>query len=280
MQEPAPAWGAPAQPGAAQSGVGQSGVGQPGTGWPAPHSRPRRGRSTGRALLLIVLALIMIGLVGAAIATIAWSSRRTQDRQLATESASAKVRVENACGPITLQPGPAGIVTTEATVRYVWRSPTVTSRVEGDEVVVRVDCPTFGLAASVSLVLQVPPDGSVRARSSAGSVQAEGLSSDLDLASSAGSITTTGLTSQTVRADTSAGSVSLSWAGSADPTTVDARSSAGSVTVRVPDRPGVAYAVDADSSAGSVTVSVRTDPGSDRSIRATSSAGAVTVGYR
>lgn len=229
---------------------------------------------------MIVMILIVVGMIGAAIAAVTWSARSTQNERLASQAPTGVVRVENECGPITLQQGPAGTVTTEATVRFAWRRPTVTSQLEGDAVVVRVDCPSFGLAASVRLVVQVPPDGSVRARSSAGSVQAEGLSSDLDLGSSAGSITTTGLTSRTVRADTSAGAVSLAWAEDADPTSVDAKSSAGSVTVRVPDRPGVAYRVDADSSAGSVTVNVRTDPGSDRSIRAMSSAGSVTVGYR
>jgi DUF4097 and DUF4098 domain-containing protein YvlB len=170
-------------------------------------------------------------------------------------------------------------VTTDAKVRYSWRIPTVTSRVDGDVVSVQVDCPALGFMTSVTLVVQVPPDGSVEARSSAGSVKAEGLSSDLDLGSSAGSISATGLTSGSVVADTSAGSVSLTWSAGADPTAVEASSSAGSVRVLVPDVAGVAYDVEADSSAGSVTVNVRTDPSSDRRIRATSSAGSVLVAY-
>ena len=265
IQEPGQAWGQP--PGPA------------GTGVPDTVQQPNRGRGPGRALLIIVLVLITLGLVGAAIGTAALVTRRTQNLQLSTESSTANVRVDNECGPIILRQGPAGTVTTDATVRYTWRTPTVTSRVDGDVVAVRVDCPALGFVTSVKLVVLVPPGGSIEARSSAGSVTAEGLSSALDLRSSAGSITATGLTSTAVVADTSAGAVSLSWSADADPTMIRANSSAGSVKVTIPDVAGVDYNVDADSSAGSVTVNVRTDPGSSRSIRATSSAGSVVVEY-
>jgi hypothetical protein len=247
---------------------------------PAAGPQPRGSRGPGRTILLIVLGLVAIGLIWGAIAAVSLANRGTQDLQLTTESTTAKVRVDNECGPIALREGPAGVVSTEAKVKYSWRIPTVTSRVDGDIVAVQVECPALGFMTSVALVVQVPPDGSVEARSSAGSVKAEGLSSDLDLGSSAGSISATGLTSTTVVADTSAGSVSLAWSGDADPTTVEASSSAGSVRVLVPDVAGVAYDVEADSSAGSVTVNVRTDPSSDRRIRATSSAGSVLVSYQ
>ncbi len=248
---------------------------------PAAGPPPTRGsRGPGRAILLIVLALVAIGLIWGAIAAVSLANRGTQDLQLTTESTTSNVRVDNECGPIALREGPAGVVTTDAKVRHSWRIPTVTSRVDGDVVAVEVECPALGFMTSVTLVVQVPPDGRVEARSSAGSVKAEGLSSDLDLGSSAGSISATGLTSRSVTADTSAGSVSLTWSGDADPTAVEATSSAGSVKVLVPDVSGVAYDVEADSSAGSVTVNVRTDPSSDRRIRATSSAGSVLVAYR
>lgn len=76
------------------------------------------------------------------------------------------------------------------------------------------------------------------------------------------------------------GSVTLRWADDADPQRVDASSSAGSVTVVLPDHPGAAYRVDADSSAGSTQVGVRTDPSATRTIRAHSSAGSITVSYQ
>jgi hypothetical protein len=246
----------------------------------APPPQSKRSRGPGRTILLIVLAMVAIGLIWGAIASVSLATRHSQDLQLTTESTTSNVRVDNECGPISLREGPAGVVTTDAKVKYSWRIPTVTSRLDGDVVAVEVDCPALGIMTSVTLVVQVPPNGSVEARSSAGSVKAEGLSSDLDLGSSAGSITATGLTSTTVVADTSAGSVSLTWSGDAGPTAVEATSSAGSVRVLVPDVAGVAYDVEADSSAGSVTVDVRTDPSSERRIKATSSAGSVLVAYQ
>lgn len=224
--------------------------------------------------------VVVLGLVLALVSTLSWVTRRSQTRDLVTESTTADVRVDDACGSIVLRQGPAGVVTTRATIRYTWRMPVVTSRVEGDVVRVDVDCPPLSFGSSVALVVEVPPGGSVEARSSAGSVSAEGLGSDLDLRSSAGRVTATDVTSSIVSAQSSAGSVSLSFASGADPMTVSATSSAGGVRVTVPDVAGVAYRVDAGSSAGSTTVEVRTDPASPRAITARSSAGSVVVAYR
>lgn len=249
-------------------------------GWP-PQSPPRR--TGGAWLLLLLVALVILALVAVGIGLVANATRSTTTQELVTETTAAAVRVENECGPISLREGPAGAVSTRATVKYSRSAPEVTSQLEGGVVVVQVQCATFsvfGFGSSASLVVDVPPDGTVEARSSAGSVTAERLSSDLILHSSAGSVSTVDVTSKVVAADSSAGSVSLAWAGAADPTTITARSSAGSVRVSIPDVAGVAYRVEADSSAGSVSVDVRTDPQSDRSIRATSSAGSVRVEYR
>lgn len=253
---------------------------QPGSPPPVPPAAPRRRGGPVRVLLVVVVVLVGLGLVAAAIGTVVSLTRRTQAQDLVTETTGAAVRVENPCGPIALRQGVAGSVSTRATIRYSWRTPTVSSRLEGDVVVVIVDCPVLALGSGVSLVVEVPPDGTVEARSSAGSVQADGLSSDLTLRSSAGAVSATALTSRMVSAESSAGSVSLVWAAGADPNEISARSSAGSVSVRVPDVEGVAYRVDADSSAGSTTVRVRTDEESTRTITARSSAGSVLVDYR
>jgi hypothetical protein len=234
----------------------------------------------GRWILLAVVVLLGLAMVGVAVSVLSWGVGRTETQQLTTETAGGDVRVEADCGSIALLEGAPGVVTTQAKIRSAWREPTVTSRLEGGQVRVTVDCPALSFGSSVSLVVQVPPGGAVEAHSSAGSVSATRLSSDLTLSSSAGSVTATEVSSARVSADSSAGAVSLTWAASADPTTVSATSSAGSVRVSVPDVAGVAWRVDADSSAGSTTVEVRTDPSSDRTITARSSAGSVSVGYR
>jgi hypothetical protein len=234
-------------------------------------------------LILGVVVIVVLGLIAGAITVVGFATRSTATRELVTQTPAAAVRVGNECGPIKLRQGPAGQVSTRATLKYSRTVPEVTSQLEGGVVVVQVQCSpfsVFGFGSSATLVVEVPPGGTVEARSSAGSVTAERLSSDLTLHSSAGSVSTVDVTSKVVAADSSAGSVSLSWASSADPTSITAKSSAGSVRVSIPDVAGVAYRVEADSSAGSVSVDVRTDPQSDRSIRATSSAGSVRVEYR
>ena len=84
------------------------------------------------------------------------------------------------------------------------------------------------------------------------------------------------LRSPVVDARTAAGTVDLEL--TIAPQRVRASSSAGSVTVVVPDDTTV-YAVDASTDAGDDTVRVRTDPASTRTIDASTSAGNVTVRY-
>lgn len=278
---PDPSW--PAAPPGWQFWIEEPGTGAP-VGVPpvqpmGPAPAPRRGGCL-RALLVLAFVILGVGLVGGVISALVWAGRSTETRDLTSEAPTGAVRIEHSCGPITLREGRPGVVTTRATIRYLWRMPTVTSTLDGDVVLVKVDCPAVAFASSVSLVVDVPPDGSVNAHTSAGSVTAAGVSSELTLSSSAGSVTAREVTSTRVTAESSAGSVSLSWAAGADPTSIAASSSAGSVTVTVPDVPGVAYNVDAGSSAGSTRVDVRTDPQSDRTITARSSAGSVLVGYR
>jgi hypothetical protein len=270
----------PGQAGAPPGGAPHEFGSIPPTGVPPTGTPPPRRGGAGRVIAVLVALAAVAGFVWAGIWALGTVTGGTAGQQLATETSTGDVRIENPCGPILVRPGEAGVVTTWAVVRFGWREPTVTSTRDGDGVVVDVDCPAFGLGASVELEVAVPPGGRVEARSSAGSVKAERVDSDLVLHSSAGSVSASDVTSATVAADSSAGSVSVTFAAGADPTTVQAASSAGSVTVRVPDVPGVAYRVQAESSAGSVDVDVRTDPASDRSIIATSSAGSVRVGYR
>ncbi|HSS09672.1 MAG TPA: DUF4097 family beta strand repeat-containing protein [Acidimicrobiales bacterium] len=120
----------------------------------------------------------------------------------------------------------------------------------------------------------MPTTFAVQAHSNAGDVRVAGLDGPLDLSSSAGDVIADSLASTEVRAQSSAGSVDVAF--KIEPHHVEARSSAGPVTVIVPPG-GAAYRVDAHTSAGSTKVNVRTDPQSDRVIVADSSAGDVTV---
>ena len=134
--------------------------------------------------------------------------------------------------------------------------------------------------------------GEVELRSSAGPVDADDVRADtLDLRSSAGPVTATEVLAATLRLRSSAGPVSAERARAArvtahasagpvdlellsPPLSVDADSTAGGVTVRVPD---VGYDVEARTSAGEERVEVRQNPGARRKVRVDSSAGDVNV---
>ncbi len=159
--------------------------------------------------------------------------------------------------------------------------------------------------------IEVPRGVTVRIKTSAGETTARGLrGGDLELRSSAGPVTATGVRAgrvvlssnagpvaaedvraRRIEADSRAGGVfversvarhveATSSAGKTQvellrpPLSVAADSSAGGVTVWVPD---VGYAVDAHTSAGEENVQVRQRPASGREIVAESSAGDVSV---
>jgi hypothetical protein len=249
---------------------------------PPPGPAPRRRTRLVAAIAAVaLLGLLALG-AGLAVGAV-WGDGpvgQTRTELLSTASGTGAVRIDNGCGSVQVREGAAGVVSTRAriTARF-GSSPRVASREEGGRVVVSTDCGRpFG--GSVALTVEVPPGASLDAHSSAGAVEARGLSGVLTLNSSAGSVSGAGLRSREVEARSSAGSVTLRWADDADPRRVSAESSAGSVSVLLPDVAGTAYRVDADSSAGSTTVDVRTDPSSSREVRAHSSAGSVTVAYR
>ncbi|MDX6246194.1 MAG: hypothetical protein QOE76_3917 [Frankiales bacterium] len=115
--------------------------------------------------------------------------------------------------------------------------------------------------------------GEVSLSSSAGSVHDDGAVGRLVMSSSAGDVSGTNLRSSDVTASSSGGDVDLTFG--ADPTRVEAGSSAGDVAVRVPG--AVAYRVTVKSSGGSATSTVHEDSASTRTIDAHSSAGDVSV---
>ncbi|MGY1857954.1 hypothetical protein [Modestobacter sp. SYSU DS0290] len=100
------------------------------------------------------------------------------------------------------------------------------------------------------------------------------MTGELALHSGAGRVSATGVDADVVVAESSAGSVTVSAV--APVTRLTATSSAGAVTVVLPDD-GTRYDVRPSTSAGSVAVEVPQDPASPRVVEARSSAGAVTV---
>jgi hypothetical protein len=187
------------------------------------------------------------------------------------------VEVDVGAESVQIVAGTDDVTRMDRTISWSLAKPAFSERQEGDHLVIRSSCGVvFGRGCSGKVHLVVPADVQVTAHSSAGYVGVSGLTGVLDLSSSAGHVDGVRLGSASVQADSSAGSVELSFTSA--PTSVKATSSAGSVEVLLP-HDGEAYRVDADSSAGSSEVSVRTDPSSSRTVVAHSSAGGVEVAY-
>ena len=188
--------------------------------------------------------------------------------------AVSRVEVEAGSGTIQVRPGADGSARVDRFLRWSGDAkPQLTQEVRGDVLHVAATCPDDGEDCVTELVLTVPAATAVKADLGAGNVAVTGLSGEQDLSSGAGNVAGIDLGAAPVKATTPAGNVDVGFASA--PPTVDAQSSAGNVTVRVPTGP--AYDVDATSSVGNARVEVPDTPGADHRISARSSAGNVSV---
>lgn len=228
-----------------------------------------RTRVPAAAAALTVAGLLLAGCGGISLPGGAQETERGSD----TFGAVSRVEVEARAGTIQVRPGADGSARVDRFLRWSGDArPQLTQEVRGDVLHVEATCPNER-GCDTELVLTVPAASAVRADLGAGNVAVTGLSGAQDLSTGAGNVAGTNLGAAPVRATTPAGNVDLGFA--AAPPTVEAESSAGNVTVRVPVGP--VYEVDARSSVGNTRVEVPDTPGADHRITATSSAGNVSV---
>ena len=167
--------------------------------------------------------------------------------------------------------------------------------VRDGRLVVRSTCPVYGSSwCSVSSTIEMPSDlglsihadggvevsdvhGGVSAHADGGSVTATRVSGTLDLSSDQGRVEASGIDADHVVATSDQGRVDLTFTNS--PRSVEARSDQGSVTVVLPEEPGIVYATTLETDQGSAQSLIVQDPRSDRTIIATSDQGDVTVSY-
>lgn len=170
-----------------------------------------------------------------------------------------EVSVQLSNGNITIAAGPAGQVAVTRLLRWTSARPVIDEHWDQGELDISQDCPTglFEQTCSVSYQITVPP----------------GV--PLNLTTSSGNVTTTGIRSTNVQASTGSGDIWLDFATA--PTQVNAQTSSGDVTVKVPR--GASYVVVANADNGLPDLGVPDAPGSPRSITAQSSNGDVTIGY-
>lgn len=264
-----------------------------GTGLTTDHPASEGPGTTGRTVIRTVGGLLAVALVvGAAVNFVGWLGRESRtDRHEWVGIRSLDIDVQDESVRVTV--GSGSSTTLQRRASWAVTEPRFTMRRDGDRLVIRSRCGwSLGPGCGGSLRFAVPAatsvrvhtsdgavevrevTGPVRATTSYGSIRATGLSAALTLRSSDGSIEATGLTSAQVEAHSSDGSMRLGF--DAPPTSVTARSSDGSVLVRVPPGSG-SYDVQVRTSDGSRSVRVPTDPGSTRHIDVRTSDGSVRV---
>lgn len=255
---------------------------------------PRQSRSViPRVLgLVVVVVLALVALNWAA-----WALRSGERDTHPIDDRFDRLNVDVEAGTVTVEASEDGTASLTATTEAaLFASADVSFDVEDGELTVDGDCSrgpwlVGAWRCSIDVVLRVPTDVTVVAKSGAGRVTSAGLTGPADLRSSAGSVRVDGHTGP-LRAHSSAGGVTVTGLSSDDaeitssaggvevtaitpPASLRASSSAGGVTVTLPG--GESYNVDANSSAGSTRVEVPTDPASPYRVEAKSSAGGVTV---
>jgi hypothetical protein len=272
--------------------------GEPAGGGPSgrPPAPARFSTGTRRALTVAGVGLAAVVALQAGLLVVDLLARRERVETFAFTGDLEALRIRSDSGSIRVIGSDRDDIAVTATIREGLADADVRAVQADGTLRLDTDCGPFFVPTTcgVNFVVEVPARlsttistsaGGVRVQSmsgrvdvdaGAGSIRLDDLSGVVEARSAAGSITGTALRSLAVEADSSAGSVRLSFA--AAPEAVRAKSSAGGVTVEVPEGDEL-YRVEASADGGDERVRVRTDPRSDRVITARSSAGSVTVRY-
>lgn len=284
---------------------------------PAPASSTAPPRTV-RVIWLLAggaLALFAIGQTSLALVNLLAFHRVTEPLTTTDIGDIDTIRISGDSGSVRVAGAESGSTAVSGEVRLqgdLW-SPGHEERIDGRTLVLDSWCPVFGtLACAADYRLTVPPevsleivmsgdsdiagvdgaltvdaggggivvqggDGPLRLHSSGGAISVVDGTGPVTAQSAGGGITLVDSVAGKVQLDSSGGSISVSF--SDPPRDVIARSSGGSVIVRVPRDPG-GYAVEAEATGGASTVEVRTDPVAERTILARSGGRDVAVVYR
>jgi hypothetical protein len=186
------------------------------------------------------------------------------------------VKIDNPVGNTQIEGTDTNTISVTEQLSYSGNPPQTSYPITGDgHLTLSYTCPgVFDVnSCSVTYLVKVPRRLAVQIDDKVGSTTLTGLAGQLALTSNSGNIDATGLTSATVTARANAGTITLGFI--APPTTVDAQTQVGSVTVRLPA--GTTYAVDTGSQIGVADVKVQQDSGSPHRITAHSQVGSVSV---
>ena len=274
---------------------------------PAPNPQPttpppagRRMSRGSRTALIVTLAVVTVAIV-VGLVTIGTVLRGGgvggSYADTATADAGTRVLATVPNASVDLRPSPDDQVHVDARGTYFGAAPTLRVTTSGGVTSISGGCPNqwFGFC-SVKLTVRLPAALPLNVVAQNGRLTAAGLTGALDLETTNGAILTEGSrgdlklqttngaidvrdsSSRRVTATTTNGGVELDFLD--PPSAVEARSTNGALTVRVP-ADGVTYRVDARTTNGEIeTGSVPSDPSSRRSLTAATTNGKVTVEAR
>ncbi|MFI8104333.1 DUF4097 family beta strand repeat-containing protein [Streptomyces sp. NPDC086023] len=184
--------------------------------------------------------------------------------------------VESPGGDIEVTGGSGSVVKVTETVTYSGKRPRTGQTVSGGELSLNAgpDCgPEDDSDCVISYKVEVPSGLSVKLVGFAGDITVRKLTGDVEARTTGGSVHAEGLAGTKLLAKVSGGDVSATFASA--PKSVEAGTDGGDVTVKVPN--SAAYAVDASAIGGSEKVDVRTDPASGNRIKVSTTGGSVSV---
>lgn len=197
---------------------------------------------------------------------------RTSVRTYSVTAPVASVVINGGAGAITVTGSERATVQVTERLHYSKTPPPTRHAMAGSTLTLSYTCP-IQLDCGVGYEVLVPRGVSVRAVNRVGSVVLTSISGPVTVQTIAGAVTATSLGSPSASLKSNAGSVTASF--SAVPASIQASTSAGSVTLIVPG--SVAYRVSAHTHVGSATVTVRQSASSDHKITASSGVGSVTI---
>ena len=262
-----------------------------------PPERMSRGL---RLFLFIGIPVLVIVLIVAFAVSLSSALRAVSGganvRQNLTADAGTSVAIDVPNATLSLSPSDDDQVHVTMRGTYSGTKPRLAVQNDNGETEITGGCPRGWFLfnrCSVRIDIQLPAGLDVDVEGQNGGISATELDGDLDLSTTNGTLsieeasgrlsleTTNGrieltdVTSTEVEAETTNGAVRMAFTDA--PNTVNAQSTNGEISVRVPDD-GESYRVDANTTNGKVdTADIRTDPDADRSITARTTNGRVAV---
>jgi hypothetical protein len=238
----------------------------------------RGGRLTGRATLVLSLALLFVfslvlSLSGCdALANIGAPSHTLPAKSFTVKSPVTAVVIQGGSGSISVTGSAAPDVVVVQQTSYAKTPPSATHVLRGTTLTVTYTCPVE-LVCGVSYNVRVPRGVSVSVSAGTGSITLTGLTGPVSARADAGLITAVSLGSATASFTSSAGGVIATF--SVPPRSVSVSTHVGPITLTVPGT--VAYKISTHTFVGTSTITVPRSARSAHVIDASSDLGSIAI---